>query len=227
MWQSVEILNDFESLKQIFWKTKLFFKKLEYCLLVKSTKFEYKTFPYKTALSESSVKVNRNGEYKMDLSQRTEFYQTNLFTWKFCFSLRASYKRVDLIKDVKELSLAKLSNILDLMYQLLKCPYTAWKVSKYGFFSGPYFLVLGLNMEIYIVNLRIQSQCRKKRTRKNSVFGHFSRSDIHTFRKHWSFIWPDAQLEGGRWEASPVLFWKSKKCPDFGKKIPWLCPSLG
>ena len=127
------------------------FWKLEYCLLVKSTKFEYKTFPYKTALSESSVKVNRNGEYKMDLSQRTEFYQTNLFTWKVCFSLRASYKRVDLIKDVKELSLAKLSNILDLMYQLLKCPYTAWKVSKYGFFSGPYFLVLALNMEIYIV----------------------------------------------------------------------------
>ena len=32
---------------------------------------------------------------------------------------------------------------------------TAWKVSKYGVFSGSYFLVFGLNTEIYEVNLRI------------------------------------------------------------------------
>ena len=38
--------------------------------------------------------------------------------------------------------------------------YTAWKVSKYGVISGPYFLVFGLNTEIY------------------GVFGHFSRSVI-------------------------------------------------
>ena len=29
--------------------------------------------------------------------------------------------------------------------------YTAWKVSKYGVFSGPYFPVFGLNTEIYSV----------------------------------------------------------------------------
>ena len=46
---------------------------------------------------------------------------------------------------------------------------TAWKVSKYWVFSGPYFLAYG-------VSLRIQSECGKIRTRKNSVFGHFSRS---------------------------------------------------
>ena len=28
---------------------------------------------------------------------------------------------------------------------------TAWKVSKYGIFSGPYFPVFGLNTEIYEV----------------------------------------------------------------------------
>ena len=39
---------------------------------------------------------------------------------------------------------------------------TAWKVSKYGVFCGPYFLVFGLNAEIYEV--------------KNSLLGHFSRS---------------------------------------------------
>ena len=34
---------------------------------------------------------------------------------------------------------------------------SAWKLSKYGVFSGPYFPVFGLNTEIYSVDLRIQS----------------------------------------------------------------------
>ena len=34
---------------------------------------------------------------------------------------------------------------------------TAWKVSKYGVISGPYFPLHGLNTEIYELNLRIQS----------------------------------------------------------------------
>ena len=50
--------------------------------------------------------------------------------------------------------------------------YIAWKVSKCRVFSSPYFPVFGLN---------IQSEYRKIRTRKNSVFGHFSRSDIHIY----------------------------------------------
>ena len=52
------------------------------------------------------------------------------------------------------------------------------KVSKYGVFSGPYFPVFGLNTEIYFLNFRIQAKYRKIRTTKNSIFGHFSRSDI-------------------------------------------------
>ena len=40
---------------------------------------------------------------------------------------------------------------------------TAWKVSKYGVFSGPYFPVFSPNVEKY-------------GPEKNSVFGHFSRS---------------------------------------------------
>ena len=54
--------------------------------------------------------------------------------------------------------------------------YTVWKVSKYEGFSGPYFPGFGLNTEKYGVSFRIQSECRKIRIRKNSVFGHFSRS---------------------------------------------------
>ena len=59
MWQSV--LNVFNTLIliQIFWKTKAFFKKLEYRFLDETTKIENTSFPFKTALSEANVKTNR------------------------------------------------------------------------------------------------------------------------------------------------------------------------
>ena len=38
------------------------------------------------------------------------------------------------------------------------------------------FPAFGLNTERYFVSVRIQSECGKIRSRKNSVFGHFSRS---------------------------------------------------
>ena len=47
------------TLKQIFWKTKTFFKKLEYYFLVESIKIENALFPYKTAISEANVKTNK------------------------------------------------------------------------------------------------------------------------------------------------------------------------
>ena len=46
-------------LTQIFWKTKTFFKKLEYCFLAETTKIENTSFPFKTALTEANVKTNR------------------------------------------------------------------------------------------------------------------------------------------------------------------------
>ena len=52
-----------------------------------------------------------------------------------------------------------------------------WKMSKYGVLSGPYFPVFGLNTKRYSVSLRIQSECGKIRTRKNSVFGHFTQCE--------------------------------------------------
>ena len=55
-------------------------------------------------------------------------------------------------------------------------------MSKYGVFSGPYFPVFGLNTEIYGVNLRIHSEYRKIRTRKNSVFKYFYRSEEDRIR---------------------------------------------
>ena len=53
---------------------------------------------------------------------------------------------------------------------------TAWKVSRYRVFSGPYFPAFGLNTESYLVSLRIQSESGKMWTRKNSVFGYISHS---------------------------------------------------
>ena len=60
-WQSVEILNVFNNLtlKQIFWKKKTFFKKLEHRFLVESTNIENASLPYITAISEVNVKTNR------------------------------------------------------------------------------------------------------------------------------------------------------------------------
>ena len=66
MWQSVQVLNVFNTLilKQIFWKTKIFFKKLEHLFLVESTKIENTSFPYKTDISEAIVKTNRMASTK-------------------------------------------------------------------------------------------------------------------------------------------------------------------
>ena len=48
MWQPLEVLNDFNYLtsKQVFCKTQIPFKILDYCFLVESTKTENATFPY-------------------------------------------------------------------------------------------------------------------------------------------------------------------------------------
>ena len=63
MWQSLEILNVFNTLtlKQVFWKTKTFFKKLEYRFLIESPKIGNSTFPYKTKTNVKTNHIPRNG----------------------------------------------------------------------------------------------------------------------------------------------------------------------
>ena len=66
------------------------------------------------------------------------------------------------------------------IYILYNILYSIFYVVMYVYIyiiCGPYFPVFGLNTEIYSVNLRIQPEYRKIRTRKNSVFGHFLRSE--------------------------------------------------
>ena len=76
MWQSVKVSNVFITLtlKQIFWKTKTFFKKLKYSFLVETNEIENTSFLFKTALSEANVKTNRMVTTKLTYHKQWSFY---------------------------------------------------------------------------------------------------------------------------------------------------------
>ena len=74
--------------------------------------------------------------------------------------LRRSFIGVSIIIGVSSLVLLAMTLAVTHMLN------TVWKVSKYGVFSCPYFSIFGLNTEIYSLNLRIQSEYMKIRTRK-------------------------------------------------------------
>ena len=63
MWQSVENSSGFNALtlKQVYWKTENFSKKLENFVLVKSTMIADATFPQMPALSKGYLKTKRVG----------------------------------------------------------------------------------------------------------------------------------------------------------------------
>ena len=85
----------------------------------------------------------------------------------------------------------------------------AWKVSKYGVFSDSYFPAIGLNTEIYSVKLRIQSECGKIRTRKNSVFWHFLCIVHRKFCLGYCLAFPSFF-----WENLLLKNLLTKKCPN-------------
>ena len=115
----------------------------------------------------------------------------------------------------------------------------------------PYFSPFGLNTERYEISLRIQSECGKIWTKKNSVFGHFSRSEWYSTNiVPWEtfgglLLWqrPMLQLyffllyswlQNARklyiwnisWPCEPSLqrlFW-FKMFKDMGKSVPYIAP---
>ena len=107
MWQSVKVSNVFNTLtlKQIFWKIKTFFKKLECCFLVETTKIENTSCPFKTVLSEANLKTNRMVTTKWTYHKDCSFASNYFIFWKIYFSFRTS-------------------NRFHLMYQWPKCPYS-------------------------------------------------------------------------------------------------------
>ena len=73
-----------------------------------------------------------------------------------------------------------------------------WDISlrhlRHWVISGPYFPAFGLNTKRYFVSLHIQSECKKMRTRNNSIFGHFLPSNILTMKSN--VVWaPTVHLE--------------------------------
>ena len=81
MWRSVKVLSIFSTLtlKQIFYKTITFFKKLEYRFLVERIKIEKTSFPYKTAISEGNVKTNRTVITKWTYHRELSFASNDFF----------------------------------------------------------------------------------------------------------------------------------------------------
>ena len=84
---SVKILNVFNTLtlKQIFWKTKTFVKKLEYRFLVQSTKIQNASFLYKIVISEVNVKTNRMVTTKWTYHKERSFASKYIIFLKIMF----------------------------------------------------------------------------------------------------------------------------------------------
>ena len=87
LWQSLEVLSIFNilALKEILWKMKTFFKKLENYFLVESTQTENASFPNKTALSEGSVNENRMVDAKWTCHKERSFASDYLIFKKILF----------------------------------------------------------------------------------------------------------------------------------------------
>ena len=90
MWQSGEILKAFNTvtLKQIFWVTDTFIKKLEYRFLAESTKIENASFPYKTTMSEANVKTNRIASTKWTYHKERGFASNSFIFLKVLFQFK-------------------------------------------------------------------------------------------------------------------------------------------
>ena len=103
----MKVLNVFNTLTliQIFWKTKTFFKKLEYRFLVEITKIENTSFPLQTALSEANVKTNKMATTKLIYHKDWSFASNCFIFLENLLQVYVLLKRVNL------------------MYQRPKCSY--------------------------------------------------------------------------------------------------------
>ena len=89
-----------------------------------------------------------------------------------CFSLLRPYWQLSRIDDLHKIDLANILNVYFLSI--------AWKVSKYGVFSGPYFAALGLNTERYSV---FSSNARKYESEKIPYLDTFYAEFLYIYGK--------------------------------------------
>ena len=94
MWQSVEILNVFNTLtlRQIFWKTKTFFQKNRVPFLVESTRLKTHHFHTKLTNQKPMLRQIEWWVQNIPFTKNEVLPVTTSLFWKFCFSLRTSYK---------------------------------------------------------------------------------------------------------------------------------------
>ena len=99
MWQWMKVSNIFNTLalKQIFWRMKTFFKKLEYRFLVEATKIEITPFQFKTALSEANIKTNRMATTKWTYHREWSFASNYLIFLENLFQFQNLLKRINLM----------------------------------------------------------------------------------------------------------------------------------
>ena len=74
---------------------------------------------------------------------------------------------------------------------------TAWKVSKYGVFSGPFFPIFELNAERYRASPRIQIECGKIRTRKktfNMIIRSWPSQDTMNLSEWFLCLYPNKSI---------------------------------
>ena len=87
MWQSLENLKIFNALtlKQVLWKTKTFFVKLEYRFLVKSTTAESVTSPNKLPShileKKGSICLERKGHIFFIFKEKKTFFTFSMSTF--------------------------------------------------------------------------------------------------------------------------------------------------
>ena len=96
MWQWVKVSNVFNTLflKQIFWKTRIFFKKLEYRFLVRATKIENTPFPFKQLCQKPMLRQIQWWLQNGTITASGVLPVTTLFFWKICSSFRTSWKEL-------------------------------------------------------------------------------------------------------------------------------------
>ena len=128
--------------------------------------------------------------------------------WTFCSEklnhvlitiLKNSLVQTTKLKKTLEKTRLEVDNDSQTTYPSLREKYPNMK-----FFSGPYFSAFEVNTERYEVSLPIQSECEKIRTRKNSVFEHFSRSPYELYllenaKVLWGFSLPDVMTYLKTW----------------------------
>ena len=100
-----------------------------------------------------------------------------------------------------------------ILVHLLTLVYTAWKVSKYEVFSGPFYLVFGLNTEIYTVFFLVHIFLNSDWIRRRSKSLYSIRMQENTDQKKlriWTLFrqWYELCKQKQKWLWINVMFRK-------------------